>query len=368
MQNNTLDTRLYPLQLEEKIRTLRDSFSAFELPDIEVFESPVSHFRMRSEFRMWHKGDQVSYVMFANTREKTPYDVTDFPIGSVLMNEKMKLLLEALNADASLRHKLYQAEFLTTRSGEAMVTLVYHRPLDEAWLARAQALSKQIDLLIIGRSRGQKLAASRDYVIETMQVDGREYRYQQIESGFTQPNAVVCEKMLNWAVNNTRDLGGDLLELYCGNGNFTLPLSANFNKVMATELSKPSVNSALFNIALNGIDNIAIGRLSSEEFVQALDKVRPFNRLSHVNLDDYQFSTVFVDPPRAGLDPATTAVTQRFDNIIYISCNPETLKTNLETITRTHGIRAFAAFDQFPYTHHLECGVILKKRQEPANP
>lgn len=363
MYDNTPDPTRYSEQLEDKTRLLREQFAGFALPDIRVFESPASHFRMRAEFRMWHKGDSVSYVMFANNAAKTPYDVEQFPIGSRLINEKMPLLLEALNGSETLRKKIYQTEFLTTQSGEAMVTLVYHKRLDDQWLAEAEALSKKINLLIIGRSRGQKLAASRDYVIETMMVNDREYRYQQIESGFTQPNATVCEKMLGWAVNNSRDLGGDLLELYCGNGNFTLPLSINFNKVMATELSKPSVNSALFNIELNKVDNIAIGRMSSEEFVQALDKVRAFNRLSHVNLDDYNFSTIFVDPPRAGMDPYTTSVAQRFDNIIYISCNPETLKANLETIILTHDITAFAVFDQFPYTHHLECGVILKKRK-----
>jgi tRNA (uracil-5-)-methyltransferase len=93
-----------------------------------------------------------------------------------------------------------------------------------------------------------------------------------------------------------------------------------------------------------------------------MDGVREFNRLRHVNLADYHFSTIFVDPPRAGLDPHTTSITQRFDNILYISCNPETLRENLKAITQTHSIKAFAIFDQFPYTHHVECGVVLQKK------
>jgi tRNA (uracil-5-)-methyltransferase len=79
-------------------------------------------------------------------------------------------------------------------------------------------------------------------------------------------------------------------------------------------------------------------------------------------LADYNFSTIFVDPPRAGLDPHTTSIAQRFDNILYISCNPETLRENLKTITQTHSIKAFAIFDQFPYTHHVECGVVLQRK------
>ncbi len=53
---------------------------------------------------------------------------------------------------------------------------------------------------------------------------------------------------------------------------------------------------------------------------------------------------------------------QEFDNIVYISCNPETLAANLRSIASTHSIQRFAAFDQFPYTHHLECGVYLVRR------
>ncbi|RYF98212.1 MAG: tRNA (uridine(54)-C5)-methyltransferase TrmA, partial [Chitinophagaceae bacterium] len=147
-----------------------------------------------------------------------------------------------------------------------------------------------------------------------------------------------------------------------GNGNFTLPLSLNFNRVLATELSKPSVNSALFNVQMNKITNLDIARISSEEFSQAMDKVRAFNRLQHVDLESYNFTSIFVDPPRSGMDPHTTSITQRYENIMYISCNPVTLRENLREITKTHDITAVALFDQFPYTHHIETGVTLKKR------
>lgn len=70
---------------------------------------------------------------------------------------------------------------------------------------------------------------------------------------FTQPNAAVCRKMLEWACRAAEGLGGDLLELYCGNGNFTLPLSRYFRQVLATEISKTSVSAAQWNIEANWI-------------------------------------------------------------------------------------------------------------------
>lgn len=352
----------YQLQLNQKLTKIQQDFAEFLLPKISVFCSPEKNYRMRAEFRVWHQQERTEYVMFTQDEFKRPYPIHEFPVGSALMNRLMPQLLQEINSDDLLRGKLYQVDFLTTQSGEALVTLIYHKPLDEAWVAKAKSLKQSLRIDIIGRSRKQRLLIERDHVIERLIVGGHEYTYQQVEASFTQPNAKICESMLNWAVENSSGLGGDLLELYCGNGNFTLPLSQNFSKVLATEVSKTSVESAQYNIAANRINNIQIARMSSEEFAQAMDGVREFNRLRHVNLADYSFSTIFVDPPRAGLDPHTTSITQRFDNILYISCNPETLRENLRTITDTHMIKAFAIFDQFPYTHHVECGVMLQKK------
>ncbi len=352
----------YEAQLAEKLAIIQQDFAEFQLPTIDVFRSPEKHYRMRAEFRMWHKGDKVTYVMFSNDEYKRPYDLESFPVGSVLMNELMQKLLAVLNRTPILRDKLFQADFLTTLNGDALITLIYNKPIKPDWLDAATAAQEELGAGLIGRSRGVKLVVGRDHVIEKFTVNDKVFSYQQIESSFTQPNAIVCEQMLSWAVNQSKHFGGDLVELYCGNGNFTLPLAQNFNQVLATELAKPAVQSALFNIALNNVNNIKIGRMSSEEFSLAIDGVREFNRLKHVNLNDYHFSTIFVDPPRAGMDPHTTSITQRFENIIYISCNPDTLRNNLRTMTETHDITAFAVFDQFPYTYHLECGAILKKK------
>lgn len=351
----------YENQLQKKLDSLQQQFAQFQLPEIEVIRSPLKHFRMRAEFRIWHKGSRSDYVMF-DQDTKQPYAIQEFPIGSELMNRLMPLLMDEINNNELLRHKLFQVDFLTSLSQQALVTLIYHKNLDEQWQSAVRALKDKLGIDIVGRSRKQKLLLDKDYIIEQLDVKGKQFQYQQVEASFTQPNAKVCEKMLEWAIDNSLDFGGDLLELYCGNGNFTLPLAQIFNRVLATEVSKTSVDSALFNMALNQVDNLQIARMSSEEFTQAMDGVREFNRLKHVNLADYQFSTIFVDPPRAGLDSKTIALAQRFDNILYISCNPQTLHENLQTLTTTHKITHFAAFDQFPYTHHLECGAVLQRK------
>ena len=154
----------------------------------------------------------------------------------------------------------------------------------------------------------------------------------------------------------------DLLELYCGLGNFSLPLAQNFRRVLATEISKPSVAAAQYNIAANNIDNVTILRMSSEEFTAAITGQQTFSRLEGIDLASYQCDTILVDPPRAGLDDATLEMVSGYQNIVYISCNPDTLADNLEVLQHTHEIKRFALFDQFPYTHHVETGVYLVRK------
>lgn len=352
----------YQQQLDDKIEQLSADFAAFKAPKIDVFTSKTSHYRMRAEFKMWQDKGQANYAMYQPGEYKKPFVIDTFDVGSEIINSLMPKLLSAINNDDLLRERLFQTEFLTTLSGEAVITLIYHKALTDDWENAAKGLSEALGVSIIGRSRKQKRVIGDDFVIETLHVNGRAFTYQQVETGFTQPNAGVCEKMLSWALEASTDLSGDLLELYCGNGNFTLPLATHFERVLATEISKTSVKSALFNLEQNNIDNVEIVRMSSEEFSQAMDKQRSFRRLADVDLVSYQFSTVFVDPPRAGLDDHTVDIVKGFDNILYVSCNPETLKSNLEKICETHDIKRFAAFDQFPYTPHLECGVLLQRK------
>jgi hypothetical protein len=172
--------------------------------------------------------------------------------------------------------------------------------------------------------------------------------------------------MLKWASDVTLNSNEeDLLELYCGGGTFTAVCALNFRRVLATEMSKVSVELATKAFKANNINNIKIARLTAEEFSEAYLKKRKFKRLeeANINLFDYKISTVLVDPPRAGLDNDTCILVSKFDKIVYISCNPDTLARDIKKLVETHTIEKVAAFDQFPYTHHLESGVFLVKKK-----
>lgn len=357
-----LDTASYDAQLDAKVQRLNTLLAPFDAPAPAVFDSPREHYRLRAEFRLWREDGQRHYAMFAPGEKHTPILIEDFPIASLRINTLMPRLKAAWQASEALGHKLFQVEFLTTLAGDAMITLCYHRPLDEAWEAAARQLSADLEVSVIGRSKGKRSVIGRDYARERLDVAGRTFSYRQPEGAFTQPNGTVNQKMLGWAFEALGQRDDDLLELYCGNGNFTLPLATRVRQVLATEISKTSVNAALSNLDENGVDNVRLVRLSAEELTQALNEVRPFRRLEGIDLKRYDFGTVFVDPPRAGMDPDTCELTRRFERILYISCNPETLAANIAQLHDTHRIERCAVFDQFPYTHHMESGVLLVRR------
>ncbi|WP_317847226.1 tRNA (uridine(54)-C5)-methyltransferase TrmA [Pseudomonas sp. HTZ2] len=356
------DPSAYSTQLEGKVARLRELLTPFGAPEPAVFDSPREHYRLRAEFRLWREEGQRHYAMFAPGEKHKAILIDDFPIASERINALMPRLKAAWQASEELGNRLFQVEFLTTLAGDAMITMCYHRPLDDAWEVAARQLSEDLGVSIIGRSKGKRLVIGRDYAVEKLNVAGRVFSYRQPEGAFTQPNGAVNQKMLSWAYEAIGERDDDLLELYCGNGNFTLPLATRVRQVLATEISKTSVNAALSNLDENAVENVRLVRLSAEELTQALNEVRPFRRLEGIDLKSYDFGTVFVDPPRAGMDPDTCELTRRFERILYISCNPETLAANIAQLQDTHRIERCALFDQFPYTHHMESGVLLVRR------
>lgn len=350
----------YEGQLSHKLSSVKTMFEPLYSGEITVCSSPAERYRSRAEFKIYHDESGISYAMNRLDRQGAlkinHCSIVSAPIASVMD----KLLIEI--SDLGIGHKLFGVDFLASGEGEITLSMLYHKALDDEWKSKAQELEKRLGVYVIGRSRKQKLVLSQDYVTEKLKIDGREYRYIHIENSFTQPNPRVNEQMIEWSLDQIDAIGGDLLELYCGAGNFTIPFATKFERVLATEISKASIHAAKQNMALNGVENIEFVRLSAEEFTQALDGVREFRRLEGLKVSDYRLKTLFVDPPRAGLGEEPCAFASRFDHLLYISCNPETLFRDLEILSQTHTIDAMAAFDQFPYTHHLEMGVKLTKK------
>jgi tRNA (uracil-5-)-methyltransferase len=363
----TLGELTYYEQLDIKVQIQKKRFGCCGVAQFDIIKSKDGLFRNRVEFRIWKifkedKSFSLNYAM--NSKNKIILPIISCSIVSDAISRLMPLLINELKSNDILNFKLFSCEFLSSTTNDTLVSLIYHKKLNDFWAKEIKKIEEKLNIKIIGRSRKQKIVSSKDYIEEKLLINNQNYLFHYKEGGFTQPNQEVNIQMIKWVINNSKH-NNDLCELYCGGGNFTIPLSRYFNKVLATEISKTSIKSAKQNSKLNNIHNIKFARMSSQEFVEAKNNVRKFKRLQQeeIKLDDYNFSTIFIDPPRAGLDNTTRELVKEFNQIIYISCNPETFKRDLDELLLTHKIVKFALFDQFPFTSHLECGVIMIREE-----
>ncbi|WP_406030396.1 tRNA (uridine(54)-C5)-methyltransferase TrmA [Succinivibrio sp.] len=371
------DPQNYDQYLKEKISNVVTLFKKNNLAidNYSVFESPKEYYRMRTEFCIFFNEDRsdFNFCMFEpNTKPKKRIELHTFPVGSKAINKAMLLLKKYLLSYDELKHKLFQIDFLSNQSGEIIIALNYHKAINEIEFKKnisdikSQFLNEGLKAQFIGRAKKQLILADTDTILETIHTKDRDFYLYQVEGNFSQPNIYACQNMVQFARDCCTDCKDvDLIELYCGSGTFTVCLADLFRKVMSTEVSRVPTNTALKNIEKNNIKNTKIARLSAVEVAQALNNVREFNRLKEADIDihEYNFNTLLIDPPRSGLcDKEALDFTARFDRVIYISCNPETLVSDLTYLTKTHEIKRIAFFDQFPYTNHLESGILLEKK------
>ncbi len=351
----------YDEQVQKKQKYIKELFEPLLVGEFETFTSPDTHYRNRAEFRVWHDGDDISYAMNGLVKKDVVL-IESCPKVVKKIADLMTPLREMIESNSVLRDRLFSIEFLSS-SSRVLVSMLYHKKIDESWDIHAKRVEDEFGVALIGRSKKVKRVISDDFVLDELIVGQKPYLYKIIEGGFSQPNSFVNARMIEWAMLHVKK-PKDLLELYCGHGNFTIPFAKLFDKILATEISKSSIKSAKQSCEMNGVENIEFLRMSVEELTSALKKEREFVRLKDIDLDEYEFSHVFVDPPRAGIDEKSLEFITQFETIIYISCNPQTLKRDVLYLKDRFEIKDFAIFDQFPHTNHIELGIILQKNRK----
>ena len=163
---------------------------------------------------------------------------------------------------------------------------------------------------------------------------------------FVQVNFDVNRKMINQAIA-LLDLQGDeqVLDLFCGLGNFTLPLARRAKHVLGIEAESGLIEGARRNATLNGIDNVTFTAAD----LYLAGKPTPWG--------DYRADKVLLDPPRSGAAEVLKHFSEPYpQRLVYVSCYPATLARDSEYLVHTLGYRlaAVGVMDMFPQTSHVE--------------
>ncbi|GAB4178380.1 MAG: 23S rRNA (uracil(1939)-C(5))-methyltransferase RlmD [Wenzhouxiangellaceae bacterium] len=170
---------------------------------------------------------------------------------------------------------------------------------------------------------------------------------------FIQVNAEINRQLTRRAVELMAPKPGErILDLFCGLGNFSLPLARSGATVIGVELADDLVHTARRNARLNGIDNAQF--IAADLQQSSLDPVWP----------DDGFDGVLIDPPRSGAIEALEAVAATgARRIVYVSCDPATLARDAGELVHRHGFRLSAAgvADMFPHTGHVESVALFER-------
>tara|TARA_Y200000002_G_scaffold221732_1_gene183132 strand:- start:835 stop:1683 length:849 start_codon:yes stop_codon:yes gene_type:complete len=281
--------------------------------------------------------------------------MTSFSNASNTIQKVMPKLLNEINNSNSIKDKLFQINFRSNKNNKVMVTLIYHKNV-ESLVDKIKIISKKLNIQIILRSK-KYFFSTNDLFFED-RLNYQNLKIYQTDNCFYQPNKFLVDKMISKVIDFIES-PKDLLELYCGVGTFTLPLSTVFNKVLATESDRNSIKCLYNGLDVNDISNVDHARLSANE-VTLLIRGKEFRRMKNNKISDYDFSHILVDPPRSGLTNEVIEIVKDFKNIIYISCNPYTYIRDINLL-QNHNINKIELFDQFPNSEHLEIISILSK-------
>ena len=199
--------------------------SNFYKDSIEINLSPPYGYRSRCEF-----GYRDSFYTMYDSSGNIQYLEVFFVARPIIQN-LMPKLRNGINNSKFLNHKLFQINFRTNSNDSILATLIFHKKLNDDMKAEAQKFSDEFKIDINIRSRKDIYSTGNNLLVDNININNI-LLYQKDQS-FYQPNHFHMPKMVLKTISfieNTEDL----LELYCGSGTFTLPLSYKFNKVFAT--------------------------------------------------------------------------------------------------------------------------------------
>ncbi|MEN6585434.1 MAG: 23S rRNA (uracil(1939)-C(5))-methyltransferase RlmD [Sulfuricella sp.] len=171
---------------------------------------------------------------------------------------------------------------------------------------------------------------------------------------FTQVNPVINRLLVRRAIGLLDPRPGErIADLFCGLGNFTLPIAHRGAHVVGVEGSAALVARAISNAAYNGL-------AERTEYRQA----DLFQATAHSLAELGHFDKMLIDPPRDGAAEVVKALAgQGPRRIVYVSCNPATLARDAALLVHTQGYRLKAAgvANMFPHTAHVESIALFEK-------
>jgi 23S rRNA (uracil1939-C5)-methyltransferase len=275
-------------------------------------------------------------------------DMWDCPVLHPAIGGRIRQLRQLIDG-LDTRERIPQVEAVVDDAGTAALVFRHLQPLSEADRARLAAFAVEEGLQVYLQPGGPD-------TVHQLAGPQAQLRYGHPDFGvtvdfgpldFVQVHAEINRRMVRRAVDLLEPAADDrVLDLFCGLGNFTLPLARRAGEVVGVEGDARMLERARANAEGQGIRNTRYVRANLEdEGLQAMPWL------------EESFDRVLLDPPRTGAAAAVEALGSRgIPRLLYVSCNPATLARDAERLVHHFGYRLEAAgiMDMFPHTAHVE--------------
>ncbi|MGS0679688.1 23S rRNA (uracil(1939)-C(5))-methyltransferase RlmD [Shewanella sp. 125m-7] len=335
-------------QRQHKASTLVDlvnKFAQAEASEIcEAISAAAWHYRRRARLATWY--DKNTKHISLGFRANSSSDVVEIQSCAVLAEPLSALIpdlafmLNQLSGKKALGHVE-----LTQADNGNFVVLRVTKVLNDKDKVRLVEFANKHDVIV--------LLQDDDSQCEHLNGTGEQpyYGFENSQTklnfspgNFIQVNSTVNQAMVNQAVEWLSPQAGErVLDLFCGIGNFSLPLAKNGAEVIGVEGVPAMVAQARVNAKLSGLDNVSFyhadlsADLSKEPWLGKVDKM-------------------LIDPARAGAYESMQSLKKlKPKALVYVSCNPASLARDSEVILKQgYQLKKIGLIDMFPQTHHLE--------------
>jgi 23S rRNA (uracil1939-C5)-methyltransferase len=232
-------------------------------------------------------------------------------------------------------------------SGDVALVVRHLTMLSAEDLAAFAAFQDAHQVMILLQSKGPDSVKPLDEAVNPLlhyRLDDQGLLFEFHPMDFTQVNQAVNQKMVNLALDllglNSED---QVLDAFCGIGNFSLAIAQRAASVVGIEASSASVSRASSNAQLNGLKN-------------AFFEVADLYQSESASLVLPQINKALLDPPRSGAElVCRKLVDSACQKIVYVSCNPKTLKRDADILCAGgYQLDQLGMIDMFPHTAHME--------------
>ncbi|SUD77123.1 23S rRNA (uracil(1939)-C(5))-methyltransferase RlmD [Pseudomonas putida] len=348
----TLQHLPHEAQLALKQRTLAEQLQRVAGVQPDAWAPPLSGpaFGYRRRARVAVRWDVKARELHVGFRAEASQDIIAIDDCPVLVQPLQSILrhlptvLRSLEKPQALGH-------VELFSGSAQALLVRHvAPLPEQDLARLQAFCEQANAQLWLQGEGEPApvepAAPLGFALAPWQLElaWRPGDFVQVNA---QVNTAMIEQALAWLAPQADER---VLDLFCGLGNFALPLARQAREVVAVEGVQAMVDRAAANARNNNVHNA--------RFFQA-DLSQP---LAGTGWAAEGFSAVLLDPPRDGAYEVVQGIARlKASRLVYVSCNPATLARDAQVLAgQGYRLTRAGILDMFPQTAHVEAMALFE--------